>query len=364
MKNVCKFVIGAFAAICVSMIPSTSKADDLTIKVEPGVAVPLTTPQSNRFSAGGDLAVKGLWGVTNWLGVGASTSALVLPTDVSGLNTGTAWTIGPTVRIMRPRDSTNLDSGWREVSPWVDADLQYVRTGTLDRAGMSVAVGAAYPTSVDRSLWVGPMVRYQGVFQPDSPGLDGHSAKMLIVGLSMEFGPSSERPVPEKDSDGDGLVDSKDRCPNQYGPVDNQGCPRQVATTVTQEVPVVAQQPVAQQVKLSLSQRVQFPWDSAKLDSAASQSLNQVVAELSKHLDVRVQVEGHASSEGRVEHNNKLSQKRADAVVNFLVAHGVPRDRLTAKGFGSSVPVADNATESGRVANRRVEFVVDFVILK
>jgi OOP family OmpA-OmpF porin len=68
-------------------------------------------------------------------------------------------------------------------------------------------------------------------------------------------------------------------------------------------------------------------------------------------------VEGYASSEGQLEHNKKLSLRRAQSVVNYLVAKGVDRANLTPVGMGIIDPVADNATEEGRVKNRRVEFI-------
>ncbi len=77
----------------------------------------------------------------------------------------------------------------------------------------------------------------------------------------------------------------------------------------------------------------------------------------------RVQIEGHASSEGGDDHNQTLSEKRAEAVLDYLVAHGIAKERLVSKGFSSSVPVATNLTEAGREQNRRVEFVVHFIIL-
>ena len=76
-----------------------------------------------------------------------------------------------------------------------------------------------------------------------------------------------------------------------------------------------------------------------------------------------MQVEGHASSEGGDEHNQTLSEQRAEAVLNYLVAHGVNGKRLVSKGFGSSVPLDTNETIAGRENNRRVEFVVYFTIL-
>src|SRR5208283_2533829 len=99
------------------------------------------------------------------------------------------------------------------------------------------------------------------------------------------------------------------------------------------------------------------------LEDASFPVLDEVVQALKDNKSFRVQVEGHASSEGGDEHNQTLSEKRAEAVLDYLVAHGIEKERLVSKGFGSSVPADTNTTEAGREKNRRVEFVVYFIIL-
>ena len=74
--------------------------------------------------------------------------------------------------------------------------------------------------------------------------------------------------------------------------------------------------------------------------------------------DIKVWVTGHTDSVGDREYNIRLSQQRADVVIEYLVGKGMDRARLTAIGFGYSQPVADNATEEGRAKNRRIEFRV------
>jgi OOP family OmpA-OmpF porin len=74
---------------------------------------------------------------------------------------------------------------------------------------------------------------------------------------------------------------------------------------------------------------------------------------------VAVIVEGHTDSVGSDAYNKKLSLRRADAVRQYLVKHGIPADRITAEGFGESSPVASNDTEDGRAQNRRVELRVE-----
>jgi outer membrane protein OmpA-like peptidoglycan-associated protein len=263
------------------------------------------------------------------------------------------------LRLKRPHDhENNTGEGWSAVSPWVDTDLQYVLTGDLDRAGLAFAVGAAVPTSEARNVWVGPFVRYENVFQAEKVGFDSSDARALILGVSLELGPRQKKACPPvqqtpSDRDHDGTPDATDRCPDVPGPKDNFGCPLPEPTP-----------PVVVPEKLELQGKVQFDWDSAKIRPSERTSLDEAVKVLLAHEGYAVKIEGHASAEGPVEHNNKLAQKRADAVASYLVSKGVPKDSVTATGFGIKAPVGNNATEPGRVANRRVEFVVKFTIVK
>ena len=71
--------------------------------------------------------------------------------------------------------------------------------------------------------------------------------------------------------------------------------------------------------------------------------------------DLKLRVEGHTDNVGAKAANQLLSQKRAQAVMGWLIANGIDASRLTAQGFGDSKPVGDNSTEDGRAKNRRVE---------
>jgi OOP family OmpA-OmpF porin len=70
---------------------------------------------------------------------------------------------------------------------------------------------------------------------------------------------------------------------------------------------------------------------------------------------VKIEISAHTDSKGADEYNFELSQKRAENVVSYLISKGIDRSRLTAKGYGETVPVSDNETEEGRAENRRVE---------
>lgn len=332
------------AGIGLLALPSVAHADDtvpVTLRLEPGVAIPTTDPQAQRFGVGGALAVKPELTLFHYLGVGPSVQFMGLPSNVSGVDAGTAWSYGGFLRVKRPHDEKNTGRGLSAVSPWVDSDLKFVRTDGLDRLGWSLAAGAQVPISDSRWLWVGPFARYDLVNQEDGKRLvNTNSAKTVIVGLSFEFG----APVAKK-------AEAKK-------PVPPPPPPPPVVEEPKKEVPPPPP------VVMTFKPRVQFAWDSATLEASQLAPLKDVVKAMLADKSYNVKIEGHASSEGQVEHNNKLAQRRADSVRNFLIANGVDGSRLTATGFGSRVPVADNKTEAGRVQNRRVEFDVTFTVVK
>jgi OmpA-OmpF porin, OOP family len=115
---------------------------------------------------------------------------------------------------------------------------------------------------------------------------------------------------------------------------------------------------------LELKDKIQFAWNKALIDPVSYPALDETAQALQDNKGFRVAIQGHASSEGADDHNQSLSNDRAEAVLEYLAHRGVARNRLVSKGFSSSQPIQSNATESGREANRRVEFVVHFIILK
>lgn len=98
-----------------------------------------------------------------------------------------------------------------------------------------------------------------------------------------------------------------------------------------------------------------FDINSAKLRPTADAKLQQVVDFAGKYPEANLEVTGHTSSPGSDAYNQKLSEKRAAAVKAYLVKKGVAADRISAKGYGETMPMADNKTKEGRATNRRVE---------
>ncbi|MGY4537509.1 OOP family OmpA-OmpF porin [Mucilaginibacter sp. UYNi724] len=150
----------------------------------------------------------------------------------------------------------------------------------------------------------------------------------------------------KKDSDGDGVSDQFDKCPNTPAGsvVDGSGCvivfPKSVDSVATTG---------------TAYSNIQFEFDSSVLRTSSYPVLDATSADL-RSSGKTVEIDGYASSEGTAAHNISLSRDRANSVKTYLVNSGVAASKLKVKGYGETNPIADNSTEEGRVANRRVAF--------
>ncbi|HHX14546.1 MAG TPA: OmpA family protein, partial [Fibrobacter sp.] len=113
----------------------------------------------------------------------------------------------------------------------------------------------------------------------------------------------------------------------------------------------------ARGIILSMSD-ILFDVNKASLKTDLKTSLAKVSGILSVYQDLNVSVEGHTDNTGSEDHNLKLSEQRAQNVLDFLVVQGIDAARLTSKGFGMSAPIADNESKEGRQKNRRVDLVI------
>ncbi len=204
------------------------------------------------------------------------------------------------------------------------------------------------------------------------PDKDGDGVNDRADKCPTQPGPASNAGCPDTDSDGDGVVDREDLCPQVAGDKAAGGCPDRDHDTVTDAedvCPDVAGEPAnhgcpkylrvtVTEDKLELSQKVFFAWDGDTVLEKSYPLLDEVAQALKDHPTLSVRIEGHTDNAGRADHNMRLSMRRARAVRDYLVAHGIAGDRLEAVGFGSEQPLATNATFEGRERNRRVEFVI------
>ena len=111
-------------------------------------------------------------------------------------------------------------------------------------------------------------------------------------------------------------------------------------------------------IVLNMPSSVTFGFDSSDLTVQARNALNDVANILTQYTDTRVNIVGHTDSTGSVSYNQQLSERRAEAVGNYLAQSGVMNNRLYMTGSGPHQPVASNATEEGRAQNRRVEITL------
>ena len=142
------------------------------------------------------------------------------------------------------------------------------------------------------------------------------------------------KPVPvakPMDSDGDGVTDDKDQCPNtpKGATVDARGCWTYAAV-------------------------VMYGFDSAEIKSEAFPMLDEAVSILKKNPELKVEIDGHTDNIGPAAYNMNLSERRAKAIMEYFVDKGVEAERLTTKGFGLTMPAVSNDTKEGRAKNRRV----------
>jgi outer membrane protein OmpA-like peptidoglycan-associated protein len=115
---------------------------------------------------------------------------------------------------------------------------------------------------------------------------------------------------------------------------------------------------VGEGIKITFASGILFNTNSAQLQSNSITDINTLAETLKKYGDTNVIVEGHTDNTGSDAINQPLSENRAKSVASQLLAQGVESSRITTQGFGSGVPVADNNTEAGKQANRRVEIAI------
>ena len=251
----------------------------------------------------------------------------------------------------------------------------------------------------------------------------GNTSKS-IAGPGTELGPGSVLNSPKRnkrmDSDGDGVRDSKDVCPDIPGLKKFKGCPMSEADMAAKaaadakakmEMEEKARVEAANKAKMEAEKRQKAAAEAAKKAKAEAEAkmkaqeeakmkafaaaealksrnaeisrsfnsslqglkfnssaatfkkesydiMDQAVATLNQYPDINILIQGHTDSQGAAENNRNLSQKRADAVRDYLVSKGIDISRVSTSGLGEEYPIADNNTAAGRAQNRRVEFIV------
>jgi len=195
----------------------------------------------------------------------------------------------------------------------------------------------------------------------------GAAAGGTLGGLLCETEPE-EAPGVEPDTDKDGVVGSRDACPNTPvgAIVDSKGCTLDTdsdgVADYKDQCPSSALGAIVNELgcaKALVLEGVNFYTASAELTESAKTVLLPIATAHSKHYgDVNLLITGHTDSQGSDVYNQSLSEKRAASVRAFMIMHGSDANRLSTEGYGERKPIADNGTKEGRAKNRRVEITV------
>ena len=284
-------------------------------------------------------------------------------------------------------------------NPYLSAGVGHFRISRAseDKSGASLSVGAGFfldisnrvalraeakrrrdkaqsTSAFDTLVNVGIMVPFGGIapkwVDSDGDGVEDGSdncpntragAKVDAFGCEI----IEKAPEPPKDSDGDGVIDEDDECPNTVrgAEVDDKGCELDddgdgvvnrldecPGTAAGVQVDIKGCE-IKEEIRL---EGVNFETNSDRLLPGATAILNDAAATLRKNPSIKVEVAGHTDSDGTAEYNEGLSSRRAQTVRDYLANNGVDADRMTVRGYGESQPIADNGTAAGKAQNRRV----------
>ncbi|DAB28823.1 MAG: hypothetical protein A2513_11425 [Sulfurimonas sp. RIFOXYD12_FULL_33_39] len=224
--------------------------------------------------------------------------------------------------------------------------------GNRDGMFLNAGVGAKIPFSDAIALKLEALY----MLKNNHSNMDSNLA--LLAGLNFAFGPKSQpqpepTPAPQQkpvdgDDDKDGVLNSVDKCPNTKAgaKVDANGCEIALAK-------VIETQAKACPPKINL--HINFKFDSAVIDEESKPRVVKFSEFLKCSKEYKAEIIGHTDSVGTDAYNQKLSQRRADAVRNEIVKDGVDANRVTTSAKGESEPIATNKTREGRAENRRIE---------
>ncbi len=265
---------------------------------------------------------------------------------------------------------TNPTVDWNTGQTVVSIDRIAQDQRDVKKSTLAIPLGAGFKFSLGRGtlgveLGVRPTVSdyLDGISQAANPDLNDW---YLIGGVNyaIQIGKKAS------DSDGDGIPDKKDKCPDLKGVKGNQGCPMDSDSDGVYDsedrcadlpgdkmnggCPAL---PAADKAILTEAiSNINFETASANLTAESLPILDKVADVLSRYPYYSVGIEGHTDSQGDDASNLALSKNRAKSCLNYLLSKGIAAGRMTSEGFGETRPIASNDTDAGRRQNRRVEF--------
>ena len=319
------------------------------------VELPLNYNELTKFNAGVAFRVGPFF-----IGSGSVLSALVHDSKQADLHVGVHFGM-PYKKKIKP--DTDKDGVYDDVDkcPLVPGLKRYQGCPIPDTDGDGIN------DEEDSCKTVPGVARYHGCPIPDSDGdgvNDEEDSCPTVPGLKQFHGcPDTDgdgipdnldkcptvpgvaayQGCPVPDTDGDGIPDDKDLCPTEPGPASTHGCP-------------------IQKVLLQITatfHNILFDYGKATIRHESDTILANAAKVMNEQIpNSNFYIDGYTDNKGSVAINKKISKARAQAVANALIAAGVEKSRVVARGFGKDNPACDNSTEQGRQCNRRVEVVI------
>ncbi len=224
----------------------------------------------------------------------------------------------------------------RKTKPKAAPVVLLVKAGDFDRDKDGV------PDSLDLCPDVPGLKQFQGCPDSDGDGIpDGQDKCPQVAGTITYQG----CPVPDMDQDG--VPDDEDSCRSVKGLAIYHGCP-EISDTLLKRLSYDAK-------------NIYFPTGRYDLKPESFKALDDVIRILNQQPALTLVIEGHTDNVGTAQKNKVLSENRAHAVMNYLIERGrINKNRLTAAGYGMTMPVADNRSAEGRALNRRVELKLNY----
>ncbi len=278
--------------------------------------------------------------------------------------------------VIASRYDSNMDRQGRDAELiWANALYKVGRFGNFqpftlfgvglteigDSTDTQINVGAGVFGEINRRLSLRADLR--AVHSSDEGGFE----PFAFIGLTASLGKIA--PPPPPDSDGDGIADPNDRCPNtpQGIAVDANGCPLdEDGDGVPDYLDECPGTPIGAAVDakgchfedeeaISEEVLIEFDFDSSELRPNEYGDVRRIAEFMREHPQADAVIEGHTDSMGTDRYNQRLSQERARALLDRLVdVEGIAASRISATGYGESRPIASNDTDEGRQRNRRV----------
>lgn len=169
------------------------------------------------------------------------------------------------------------------------------------------------------------------------------------------------------DTDGDGLVDKNDKCPKEFGTEENEGCPDKTASEenlleekdeLNSENDTKKEKYIKSDVEKMIASNIYFELNLFSINPAERSKLNDIKNLLNSFPDIKIDIVGHASSDGPSDYNMLLSEKRANMVKMTLINLGLDSSRLKVSFSGENEPTSSNISNKGKSKNRRVEISI------